>query len=50
VGRIAFSIHDRVDIEPLLYVFVHGWIYGRTQPGRKIEVLSHHRWVAVEVD
>ena len=50
VGRIAFSIHDRVDIEPLLYVFVRGWIYGRTQPGRKVDVLSHHRWVAFEVD
>jgi hypothetical protein len=50
VGRIAFSFHDRVDIEPLHYVYADGWIYGRTSAGTKIATLEHHRWVAFEVD
>ncbi len=50
VGRMAFSRQDRVDIEPIHYVFDDGWLYGRTQPGTKLEVLTHHRWIAFEVD
>lgn len=50
VGRIAYSFHDRVDIEPIHYVCDAGWIYGRTSPGTKLATLSHHRWVAFEVD
>ncbi|HKT07893.1 MAG TPA: pyridoxamine 5'-phosphate oxidase family protein [Gemmatimonadaceae bacterium] len=50
VGRIAYSFHDRVDIEPIHYVCDGGWIYGRTSPGTKLATLSHHRWVAFEVD
>jgi len=50
VGRIAYSFHDRVDIEPIHYVCDDGWIYGRTSPGTKLATLSHHRWVAFEVD
>lgn len=50
VGRIAYSFHDRVDIEPIHYVCDGGWIYGRTSPGAKLATLSHHRWVAFEVD
>lgn len=50
VGRIAYSFHDRVDIEPIHYVYDGGWIYGRTSPGTKLATLSHHRWVAFEVD
>ena len=50
VGRLAFSLHDRVDIEPLHYVFSEGWLYGRTSPGSKLETLGHSRWVAFEVD
>ena len=50
VGRIAFSFHDRVDIEPIHYVYADGWIYGRTTPGAKLVTLQHHRWVAFEVD
>lgn len=50
VGRIAFSFHDRVDIEPIHYIYDEGWIYGRTSRGAKLETLSHHRWVAFEVD
>jgi nitroimidazol reductase NimA-like FMN-containing flavoprotein (pyridoxamine 5'-phosphate oxidase superfamily) len=50
VGRIAFTFHDRVDIEPLHYVFDDGWIYGRTSQGTKLTTIAHHRWVAFEVD
>jgi nitroimidazol reductase NimA-like FMN-containing flavoprotein (pyridoxamine 5'-phosphate oxidase superfamily) len=50
VGRIAFSLHDRVDIEPISYVFDNGWIYGRTSHGTKLLTIAHHRWVAFEVD
>lgn len=50
VGRIAFTFHDRVDIEPIHYVFDSEWIYGRTGPGKKLDTLAHNRWVAFEVD
>jgi nitroimidazol reductase NimA-like FMN-containing flavoprotein (pyridoxamine 5'-phosphate oxidase superfamily) len=50
VGRMAFSKKDIVDIEPIHYVFDDGWLYGRTQPGTKLEILTHHRWIAFEVD
>lgn len=50
VGRMAFSFHDRVDIEPIGYVYEDGWIYGRTSPGAKLSTLAHRRWVAFEVD
>jgi uncharacterized protein len=50
VGRIAFSLHDRVDIEPINYVFDGGWIFGRTSYGAKLSTIAHHPWVAFEVD
>ena len=50
VGRLAYSFRDRVDIEPIHYVFKDGHLYGRTQLGTKVEVLAHHPWVAFEVD
>lgn len=50
IGRLAFTFHDRVDIEPVHYVYHAGVIYGRTQPGTKVHVLAHHPWVAFEVD
>lgn len=50
IGRIAFSFRDRVDIEPISYVYDDGWIYGRTQPGTKLTVVQHNYWVAFEVD
>ncbi len=49
-GRLAYSLHDRVDIEPISYVYDGGWLYGRTSHGTKLSVLEHHRWVAFEVD
>ena len=50
IGRLAFSLHDRMDIEPLHYVFHDGWIYGRTGIGSKLVKLAHHPWCAFEVD
>ena len=50
VGRLAFARKDRVDIEPISFIYDDGWLYGRTQPGTKMEVLTHNRWVAFEVD
>ncbi len=49
-GRLAFSFRDRVDIEPISIVVQGGWVYGRTSSGAKLATLSHHRWVALEVD
>jgi nitroimidazol reductase NimA-like FMN-containing flavoprotein (pyridoxamine 5'-phosphate oxidase superfamily) len=50
VGRLAFSFHDRVDIEPISYVYHEGWLYGRTSPGTKLLTVKHSPWVAFEVD
>jgi len=50
VGRLAFSFHDRVDIQPIHYVYERGWLYGRTSQGDKISSLTHNQWVAFEVD
>lgn len=50
VGRLAFSFHDRVDIEPIHYVYADGVLYARTSPGHKLTTLAHHRWVALEAD
>jgi len=50
VGRIAFTFHDRVDVEPISYVFADDWLYGRTSPGTKLTTVRHHPWVAFEVD
>jgi nitroimidazol reductase NimA-like FMN-containing flavoprotein (pyridoxamine 5'-phosphate oxidase superfamily) len=50
VGRIAFSLHDRVDIQPIHYVYERGWLYGRTSDGEKISTIAHNQWVAFEVD
>lgn len=50
VGRVAFSFHDRVDLEPVHYVYADGWLYGRTAPGAKVAILRHHPWVAFEID
>lgn len=50
VGRLAFSFHDRVDIQPIHYVYERGWIYGRTSEGDKIMALTHNQWIAFEVD
>lgn len=50
VGRLAFLREDRVDIEPIHYVFVEGWIFGRTGEGTKLVSVTQRPWVAFEVD
>jgi nitroimidazol reductase NimA-like FMN-containing flavoprotein (pyridoxamine 5'-phosphate oxidase superfamily) len=51
VGRIAYARGNHIDIEPLSYVYAEGWIYGRTSPGRKLEMTGEGWWpVAFEVD
>jgi Predicted flavin-nucleotide-binding protein len=50
VGRIAFTLHDRVDIEPVHYAFDGEWLFGRTSMGTKLTTLAHHPWCAFEVD
>lgn len=50
LGRIAFGLHDRVDIQPIHYAFEDGWIYIRTSPGMKTEVIQHNYWIAFEVE
>jgi nitroimidazol reductase NimA-like FMN-containing flavoprotein (pyridoxamine 5'-phosphate oxidase superfamily) len=49
-GRLAFSFRDRVDIEPIHYVYEEGWLICRTAPGTKLTQLAHHPWVAFEID
>lgn len=49
-GRLAFSFRDRVDIEPIHYVYHDGWLVCRSAPGTKLTQLAHHPWVAFEVD
>lgn len=50
VGRLAFTFHDRVDIEPISYTYDNGWLYGRTSKGAKFVTVKHHPWVALQVD
>lgn len=50
VGRIAYVFRDRVDIEPIHYVYADGEIVFRTARGSKFDKLRHHPWVAFEVD
>ncbi len=50
VGRMAFALRSRVEIEPLGYVKVGAWLFGRTSPGTKLQVIGHQPWVAFEVD
>lgn len=50
VGRLAFAFHDRVDIQPIHYVYDTGWLYGRTSEGEKTAMVQHNQWVAFEVD
>ena len=50
VGRIAFSFHDRVDIQPIHYSIDGKWLYCRTAPGSKVSILAHNPWCAFEVD
>jgi nitroimidazol reductase NimA-like FMN-containing flavoprotein (pyridoxamine 5'-phosphate oxidase superfamily) len=51
VGRLAYARSNRIDIEPVHYVYANDWIYGRTSEGKKIETTGYSWWpVAFEVD
>ena len=50
IGRIAYTLHDRVEIEPISYVAEGEWIFMRTSEGSKLEKLRHHPWAAFQVD
>lgn len=51
VGRMAFVRSSQIDVEPVHYVYANGWLYGRTPPGRHLEVTGADWWpVAFEVD
>ena len=50
VGRIAFCWRDRVDIEPIHYVYDAPWLFGRTKVGAKLLTLAHNKWCAFETD
>ena len=50
VGRIAFVLRDRVDIQPIHYAYEAGWLFGRTSEGGKLMTLAHNHWLAFEVD
>ena len=48
VGRIAFADRSHVDIVPISYVFIDGWLYARADVPMRTAI-SRNRWVAVEV-
>ena len=51
VGRIAYARGNRIDIQPIHYVFHEGWLYGRTRHGALLETTGETWWpVAFEVD
>lgn len=50
VGRLGFTLHDRVNITPVHFAYEDGWIYGRTQPCGKLLPILRNRRVAFEVD
>jgi uncharacterized protein len=50
VGRIAFTLHDRVSIVPIHYVYSSGWIYSRTAAAGKLREILRNRRIAFEVD
>ena len=48
VGRIAFADRAHVDIVPISYVFLEGWLYARADAPMRTAI-RRNRWVAVEV-
>ena len=50
VGRMAYSLNDRVDITPIHYVYSDGWLFARTSHGGKMDILAVAPYVAFEVD
>lgn len=51
IGRMAYARGNRIDIEPMHYVYSDGWLYGRTSRGVKLKTTGESWWpVAFEVD
>jgi nitroimidazol reductase NimA-like FMN-containing flavoprotein (pyridoxamine 5'-phosphate oxidase superfamily) len=50
VGRLAYRFRDRVDIEPIGFVFDGESLIFRTVPGSRLEMLRHGASVALEMD
>ncbi len=50
VGRLAYALHDRVNVTPIHYKYADGWLYGRSAPGGKLLAILRNRWIAFEVD
>ena len=50
VGRMAFSLHDRISIVLVNYAYSAGWIYARMEAGSELITVLHNRWVAFEAD
>ncbi len=50
VGRIAYALHDQVDVQPIHYVTDGSWLYIRTSPGTKTAVLARNRWLSLQTD
>jgi uncharacterized protein len=50
VGRLAFAYKNRVDIQPIHYVYDDDYLVGRTGVGSKLVSLAHQPWCAFEVD
>lgn len=48
VGRIAFADRAHVDIVPISYVYLAGWLYARADAPMRTAI-RRNRWVAVEV-
>lgn len=50
LGRLAVASEGRVDIFPINYVIDGTKIYFRTAPGSKLQALTAHSQVALEID
>ena len=50
VGRLAFMVHDRVDMRPIHYASEAGWIFGRTGTRGMVTALMQQPWCAFEAD
>jgi nitroimidazol reductase NimA-like FMN-containing flavoprotein (pyridoxamine 5'-phosphate oxidase superfamily) len=50
VGRIAYSQQNRVEIEPIHFVYDAPWIFARTSAKAQLLSLSPGSWCAFETD
>ena len=50
VGRIAFTLRDQVQLEPIHYAYDAPWIFGRTSADAQLLGVAHAQWCAFEAD